>query len=327
VAVREARHGIHLVGLSRNIIVSDCHLYHNRGVGLYIDHVDLHQINVVGSHISFNAGGGIVSRGGYLRNLQVGTCDIEGNMAHGAPATANVLLDSTGGSTGEVAITGCTIQHSSAVPGSANVRILGAGTEAKRPTQEGHVAIVGNVLSDTRVNIHIRDARGVTILGNTFWKGHEHDIVVEGARNVIVGPNNLDRNPRYRPSPGAEGPPHQGLVFRDSSDVSLNGLVVSGVREEPAALVIERCDRVNVTDCTIVDYDRLGLLLRDVTRSRVSGCLIRDDRGGSERAPTLRAVGGRGNMIVHNLFAQGVEIAPGTALVEGNLDPDREPHP
>ena len=41
VAVRKARHGIHLVERNRNVIISNCHLYENSGVGIYLDlHLD-----------------------------------------------------------------------------------------------------------------------------------------------------------------------------------------------------------------------------------------------------------------------------------------------
>lgn len=148
VTVREARHAIHLTVRNRNIIISDCHLYHNSGIGIYYDQVDLHQSNVIGSHISYNAGGGIVSRGGQVRNLQVGTCDIESNMLPDGPPGANVLLDCTGGSIAEVAIVGCTLQHNNQSSGSANVRFLGLGTPASgiEAPQWGHLTIADNVL-------------------------------------------------------------------------------------------------------------------------------------------------------------------------------------
>ncbi|NIP98875.1 MAG: right-handed parallel beta-helix repeat-containing protein, partial [Akkermansiaceae bacterium] len=44
VSVRKARHGIRLVKRNRNVIISDCHLYENSGIGLFLDDVNLHQI-------------------------------------------------------------------------------------------------------------------------------------------------------------------------------------------------------------------------------------------------------------------------------------------
>jgi len=106
--IRKALHGIQLTRRNRNVIISDCHIYENRGVGIYLDHVNLHQINVGNSHISYNSGGGIVQRAGDVRNLQIGNCDIEANMdedsrkagSQKSPPAANVLIDATGGTIG-----------------------------------------------------------------------------------------------------------------------------------------------------------------------------------------------------------------------------------
>jgi hypothetical protein len=223
-------------------------------------------------------------------------------MGANSPPTANVLLDSTGGSIGEVAITGCTIQHNSTSPDSANVRILGRGTDtglARRTgsefTQEGNVTITGNVFSDVRVNVHLKDARGVTLTGNTFWMGYDYDLLVEDSTAVVVGPNNFDRNPRYNygNSLTAKG----GLVFRNSRDCTLTGLHVSGVEQQPAAVVVESCDRFHIANGSILDSDTAGLLLKDVTRSRVGGMLIRDDRKEAPAFQALVIVGGRDNRI------------------------------
>src|SRR5690606_8972412 len=58
--VRNTLHGIHLTGNNRNLIISDCHIYENRGIGIYYDEVNLHQSNITGCHISYNNRGGIV---------------------------------------------------------------------------------------------------------------------------------------------------------------------------------------------------------------------------------------------------------------------------
>jgi hypothetical protein len=140
VSVRWCHHGIHLVERNRNVVISDVHLYENSGIGLYLDDLSLHQINVSNSHISYNRTGGIVVRDGNVRNLQITGCDIEGNMPDDDTHTnaANIMIDVSATpkdrskSVAEVAITGCTIQHSSnysgsqydsIAPGGANIRI------------------------------------------------------------------------------------------------------------------------------------------------------------------------------------------------------------
>ncbi|HBJ86237.1 MAG TPA: hypothetical protein DDZ88_20710 [Verrucomicrobiales bacterium] len=312
VAVHEARHGIHLTVRNRNVIISDCHLYHNSGIGVFYDNVDLHQSNIIGSHISYNAGGGVVTRGGGVRNLHIGTCDIESNMTPEAPPTANVLIDCTDGSTAEVSIVGCTIQHNPS-PGAANVRFIGKG----RPrgdddtTQWGHLSISDNVLSDVEVNIDLQHVRGAVITGNTFGGGYEHDLLVTNCSNIAVGSNTFDRNPPYYrgKAEAAKG----GLVFRDCRDITLTGLHIDGIRSHPAAVQIENGDTFNLSGCTILDSDGAGLLLKNVTNSLVTGCLIADRRPDRAPAPSIRIEGCKDNTLAGNKLAHDSETVPAPA--------------
>ncbi|MEZ0388970.1 MAG: right-handed parallel beta-helix repeat-containing protein [Verrucomicrobium sp.] len=320
--IHRVRHGIHLTTRNRNILIANCHIYHNSGCGIFYDRVNLHQSNIVGSHISYNAMGGIVFRGGEVRNVHIGTCDIESNMTADTEPTANILIDSREGSTDEVAITGCTIQHNSKSPGSANIRVLGKGiTSVKNPTptQEGHITITGNVFSDVMVNIHLDNARGVNITGNSFWEGFEHDLLVENSQAIVVGPNDFDRNPRYVVN-GNWAKDLNGLVFRNCADSKLHGVLVKGVWTKDAAVLLDKCDRFTVTDCSILDCDNIGLWLKDCTRSKVSDCLVRDDRQHDARKATLslRVEGGKDNWIKGSVFSNGVKADDGVGVLEGN---------
>ncbi len=296
VAIRECRHGIRLTERNRNVIISDCHIYKNRGIGVFLDAVNLHQINITGSHVSYNSDGGIVVRGGEVRNLQISGCDIEANHGVDRPATANVLVDSTNGSHAEVAITGNTIQHTHEANGSANIRIKGpslkrAHTEELR---DGHITITGNILSDVHVNIHFDHVRAAVVTGNTLWTAYSHNILIEQSSNIVLGPNILDRNPRYarEESPTTAN----NVVIRNSSDCSINGLQLSGARAGEAGIVLDHCDRFLLTNCMLLDCEPIGLLLKDLTRSRVSNCWIRDDKPVSKSKP-LVVIGGTNNMI------------------------------
>lgn len=309
VAVHEARHGIHLTVRNRNVIISDCHLYHNSGIGVFYDRVDLHQSNIIGSHISYNAGGGVVTIGGAVRNLQIGTSDIESNMTPETPPTANVFIDGTDGSTAEVSITGCTLQHNPS-PGAANVRFIGRG-KPRTPddsTQWGHLTIADNVLSDVEVNVDLQHVRGAVITGNTFGGGYEHDLLVTDCGNIAVGSNTFDRNPPYYR--GKAGAAKGGLVFRNSRDVTLTGMHIDGIRGHPAAVVIENGDTFNVSGCTILDSDGAGLLLRNVSHSLVTGCLIADRRPDRAPAPSIRIEGGEGSEFANNKLSHGSETTP-----------------
>ena len=317
VTVRYALHAIHLTKRNRNVIIANCHLYQNRGAGVYLDDVNLHQINVSGCHISYNAAGGVVVRKGNVRNLQLSGSDLEGNMGgQGDPPAANVLIDCTGGSWGcaEVAIVGCTIQHTASAAGSANVRFLGTDTK-KRPW--GHLTIADNVLSDVEINVEIRSARGVILTGNTFWKGRKHNLLVENSSNVVIGPNVFDRNPNYQDVQAA----NDGVVLRNCRDVTLTGLHINGSRRAEAGLVLDHCTQANVTNCTILDCDNAGIVLRNATHTRISDCLIRPGAAGAKPWTAILSVGGRGNMIVNNLLGGPCTADAGTATVRGNVTP------
>jgi parallel beta-helix repeat protein len=307
--MHKLRHAIHLVDRNRNVLISDCHIYENNGCGIFLDHVNQHQTNIVGCHISYNAGGGVVTRGGEVRNLHIGTCDIESNMAPDAPPSANILIDCTEGSTAEVAITGCTIQHNSKSAGSANIRFIGAGvtsTKDAKPTQEGHLTVTGNVFSDVMVNVHLQDVRGASITGNTFWEGFEHDLLLERCHAVVVGPNDFDRNPRYVVN-GNWGKKRNGIVLRDCEDTKLEGLMVKGVWQKPAAVLMEKCKRTTIQNCSILDCDGVGLLLRDCDRCTISGCVIRDDRKERKPAPSLQSEHTVDTWIANNWLTNGAE--------------------
>lgn len=320
--VRKSKHAIRLVERNRNVLVSDCHLYENTGVGVLLDEVDLHQINIANSHISYNCQGGVVSRGGNVRNLHITGCDIEANMCPEHPATANVLIDCTTSvyGTAEVAITGCTIQHSN-VEGAANIRILGHGqtkqAEAKqtapKPTELkqtvpnsghrwGNVTISGNVFSDVETNVHLKGCRGVTLQGNTFWMGYQHNLLVEDCSNIVCTGNNMDRNPGY--DYGTAPSTVNAVVFRNSQDCTIQGLHLTQVNHPPAVLVSD-CRRMNIANCTILDCSGIGLLLRNVSDSLVTGCLIQDSSTSRAQAPSFQMEGGTGTLVSACRFAQG----------------------
>jgi len=294
--IRGCRHGVRLVKNNRNVLVSDCHIYENSGIGIFYDDVNLHQSNITGSHISYNGGGGIVSRGGNVRNLHITGCDIESNMSPDHPPTANILIDCRGGThgTAEVAITGCTIQHNHKAPESANIRILGRSNDEtnEEVVREGNVTITGNVLSDVDTNIHLQDCRGVTLTGNTFWMGFRHNLLIENSASIVMAANNMDRNPRYAYGTAKEA--KNTVVFRNCQDCTITGLHITNIPDDEIAVSIERSSRMNINGCTILDYGKIGLLLEELVDSRLSGCLIHHAQPSRDSTP-VQVVGGRGN--------------------------------
>lgn len=270
ICVRHARHGLVLTQRNRNVVIDNCHFYDNRGVGILFDKLNLHQVNITNCHVSYNGQGGIVIRESEIRNLQIGSCDIEGNMSVEQEPTANILIDARAGSVREIAIIGCTLQHNHTSPGSANIRCIGRSRE--EPQKIGHMTIGDNVMSDVAVNIHLQNVRGVTMTGNTFWKGFEHNLLVEGSSNVVVGPNLFDRNPDYRPADS-----DNGILFRDCQDCSLTGLHINNALSKPAGLVLRDCSWCQVSGCSVLDCPAGGILLDNCTEFDATDNLIRRD--------------------------------------------------
>jgi hypothetical protein len=316
--IRQCRHGIHLVKRNRNVLISACHIYQNRGVGIYYDNVNLHQSNIVGCHISYCDGGGVVTRGGEVRNVHIGTCDIESCMSADGPSTANILFDSTGGSLAEAAITGCTIQHNDKGKDSANIRIIGGGDDLRKKgkAQWGHVTIGNNVLSDVQHNIDIDDARGVTITGNTFWMAYQFNLRVKNSQQIVVGPNAFERNPGY--AYGTSLDCKNAIRFQDCQDCTLTGLHVHNIDKMDAAVAIENCRRFNITNCSILDCEGVSLLWKEVSGSRLSDCLIVSDLPRNKSAASLKVVGGKGNQFVDNLLSEPYEIPKEAGIARGN---------
>jgi hypothetical protein len=321
-SVRAALHAVHLVKRNRNVIISECHFYNNRGVGVFLDNLNLHQINIVNCHISYNEGGGVVMKGTELRNLQIGSCDIEANMGGSDSApSANIHIDSTGGSGGEVEIMGCTIQHSHKAPGSTNIFIEGKLTSRSDSDEDkdGYITITGNVISDAQINLDIRNARGLTVTGNTMWMGHLYNMIFRDCENFIVSNNVLDRNPRYHPSEIDDW--KLAVLFTGCNGGVISGNHIHRVGDIPVAMTIRNSRQINMTNCNILDFGNQGLVLENVTDSRVSGCLIRENRPKwREKAIAMRWKGGEGNMIVNNLLGNAFVIEPGVAYVAGNVE-------
>lgn len=283
VSIRWCRHGVHLVNRNRNVVISDCHLYENSGVGLFLDDVNLHQINVSNSHISYNRAGGIVVRDGNVRNLQVTGCDIEGNMpADETPTTtANILIDVSGSSDtraesiAEIAITGCTIQHSAnysgseektTAPGGANIRLAG-----KEIYPINSVTISGNVISDTTTNIDISHAHDVTIGSNTFFAPKPDNLVVRNSQRVVVSGNTF--NPRQFTRPGT-------IRFNDCADCVLASSSIHQFDTDSGAIVLDRCTGFMLTGLVLTDC-RSGIVLSDTSDTTIANCRITRTAEGS----------------------------------------------
>ncbi len=276
VSVRWCQHGIHLVKRNRNVAISDVHLYENSGIGLFLDSVNLHQINVSNSHISYNRGGGIVVRDGNVRNLQITGCDIEANMpGDDTPTeTANIVLDVSGTdgdkshSIAEVAITGCTIQHSSnysgadfdqLAPGGADIRIVG-----KEIWPIDSVTITGNVMSDASLIVDIRKATDVTLTGNNFFAPNPDFLHITDSKRVIVNGNTF--NPRQFERPGR-------ILLTNSDDCILSNNTFRALKADDGAIQINDSRGISLTD-NILSESNSGVRVKNSHRVMIKDWIV-----------------------------------------------------
>lgn len=334
VLIRKVRTAVHVTDRARNLIVSHCHFYHNTGVGLHLDRLNLHQVIVTGSHISYCRLGGIRVEKSEVRNFQITGNDIEynNNRAHKVPdadevPTAEIYLDVSEGSVREGTIASNTIQATYSKNG-ANIRFIGQGKDTNHKV--GMWTISGNLIGSQDVNVHLTSARGVTITGNYIYSGHQRNLLVENSRNIVVGSNCFGHNPDYRKNELCTG-----LRFVDSVDCVMNGTLVqdcqAGRHTVPNTVELSRdglvefvrCRRTNISGSQVIDSAPYGLYLEDCSDTLITGTSVIDSREKKLMRAAIRWKGkGTGNLIANCRIGAGTEgtvIADGGVKQQGNL--------
>lgn len=307
--IRECRVGIHLVERNRDVLIDHCHVYNNRAQGIFLDALNLHQINISDCHISYNQGGGIVAFGSQIRNLQIAGCDIEYNYDSDnlERATADIWVETRGDSLREGAITGCTVQ-ARPCPGGANIRFIGESAEVAHKV--GLFCISGNLISSQEVQIHLRYARGVSITGNTFFSGHKRNIVIEDSSNVVVGSNVFDHNPDYAKET------LDGIKVQRTRGVIINGNQFSDTRHPDGAVEIRDSQEICMSGNQILNPATYGITVADSRNVRVSDTTILDARD----EPRIRAAISFDN--ARGCQVHGCRLSPGrqAAIAVENSD-------
>jgi len=219
---------------------------------------------------------------------------------------ADVWVETRGGSVREGAITGCTIQAVPS-PGGANVRLVGESAAVAHKV--GLFSIAGNLISSQAVQIDLRYARGITVTGNTFFSGHERNIVATDSSQLVIGANVFEHNPDYAKDTRdgvrltrVRGVTLSGNHFRDtqhpdgavevcdSRDVLLTGNQV--LDPGPYGVRVTDSDGVSLHGCRITASQGQQRLLETVHLGRVTGCDVRDCRLSPGREATIRVVDG-----------------------------------
>lgn len=269
VLIRQCRHGIYLTNRARNVVISNCHIYNNSGVGIFLDRLNLHQAIIEGNHISYNKQGGLKITSSEIRNIQIAGNDIEYNYDLEAETSADVLFDCRQGTVREGTIVGNTIQAVLS-PGGANIRLVGG---RDNPNAVGLLAITGNLLGSQRTVIDLKAARGVTVTGNSIYSGFHHALVANDCEHLVISGNTIDHNPEYR------GNSTDQLLLRRCRNVNVSGLLIQHTFDAEiavnASLEVLECNAVNITGCQIINARRLGINVANSQLVRIANCTIR----------------------------------------------------
>lgn len=319
VLIRLVRHGIHLTNRDRNVLIADCHIYNNTGIGIWLDRLNLHQVNIHGCHISYNKRGGIVIAESEIRNIQICSNDIEYNYDAQADTSADVLFDCRAGTVREGTLVGNTVQAVGS-PGGANVRFLGA---RDHPNAVGLFTITGNLLgSQTRV-LDLHACRGVVVSGNSIYSGYQQAIWAESCEHLVIGPNSIDHNPEYR------GNSTDQLVFRNCRNVNLTGVLLQHTRPATipvsSSIEVHACHNVNLSGVQVINARTTGISVTGSSTVRIADCTIR----GPANDNSYRAAVALDNRCTHvlavnNFLARGsdgaLSMPAGIGTASGNIE-------
>jgi hypothetical protein len=329
VLIRQVRHAVHLVERARNVLLDHCHLYHNTGVNVFLEEVNLHQINITGCHISYGRLGGIRIVNSEVRNLQIVGNDIEynNNRAHQFPdadAIPTAEIDIDCGPTGtvrEVTIVGNTIQATYS-PNGANIRIVGSDTPERQ--RAGMLCISGNVIGSQAINVHLVNARGVTLEGNYIYSGHVRNLLAERCHTLVLGANCFGHNPDYKDQELCTG-----IRLEDCEHVTMTGLQIQDAQagqhtvtgaipiKRQGVIELVRCRRVNLTGVQILDGTPTGLFLEDSTAVVITGCSTIDTRQPPKTDFSIEWRGESSGSLIANCLTNREWLIPATVAQSG----------
>ncbi len=319
VLIRRCRFGIHLVERNRNFLLADSHIYDGGDTGVFLDNCNLHQVNIIGNHISYNKRAGVRQFNGDVHNIQITGNDIEYNSGS-EETSGEIVLEAPDGLSSEYTIASNTIQARPENPG-ANISIV--GSEANSPHAARAMAITGNVIGSRHHNIHMEHATRITITGNTIYGGTKLNVLLKKCRNVILSDNSIGT----RPSMHAVVEEYDdGVMLTSCSDSVVSGNILSGVRHgsetEGGAVTFRDCGFCRVSDCQII-----APVVRGIHVIGGTACVISDNTIAAREAKDMRAavaVAGDGtdhliqNNLISGALAEPVQIADGSATSVNN---------
>ena len=319
VLIRQVRHGLHFTARSRNVLIDGAHVYDCSGVGIFLEAANIHQMIISASHISYCKLGGIKVLGSEIRNFQITGNDIEYNFSAEGPPAADIWFDLAGkGSVREGTISGNTIQALYS-KGGANIRFTGI---PGNPLKVGVWSITGNHIANQETSIHLQDASGISITGNTFMRGFERQLVVERSRNIIVSGNVFDHNVDYfTPTTKSTG----GIVIDQSTAVIVSDNLIDGIEagtpESGGALVVSDSREVTLSGNQVRAPKVRGVYIARSSNVRLTDTIVTEEPGRARMLAAVEIVGVcPGTVVRGNTLARGTTGTIVNRATEATVD-------
>lgn len=192
--IHNAKTGIHFVGRSRDLMVEGNQIYACWNYGLHFEDVNLHQLNVVGNHISYCLKCIYLETPNSMANIQIVGNDIEVSNYPTSPLDEEdfecICIESGDGLDGilqEFVISGNTIQGHS----RNNVTIEISGGSARYIRL---LSFTGNHISNCKKSLmKLTRVHNATIQGNTFANAGEYAIeMVNYCEKINITGNDCD---------------------------------------------------------------------------------------------------------------------------------------
>ena len=284
-----------------------------------MDHCNLHQINIIGNHISYNQRAGIRQLNGAVHNLQITGNDIEYNGGHEELNSGEIVLEAPEGIVSEHVITSNTIQ---AIPENHGANILVWGSEVEGAMGVRILTITGNVLGSREKNIEIKNGSRVAISGNTIYGGRELNVHIKDSTTVNIGSNTFGTRPASTPT---EVKYDDGILIENSTHCLVNGNIISEFRngdaEQGGAVTVVNSQNVRVSSNQIVNP-----YVRGVSITGGVGCVVSDNTVTAKKEGTMvdaiAVAGGKDNVVQQNFVRSGVAvpiaIAKENGVTQGN---------
>lgn len=277
VLIRNVRTGLLFTSRNRNILINACHIYQTSGIGIHLNKVNIHQMIISGSHISYCKQGGIRVDESEIRNFQITGNDIEYNCDPNGKTAADIWIDcSKAGSVREGTIASNTIQAIPS-PGGANIRFSGS---PENPNNIGMWSITGNHISNQETIIKIDQARAISITGNTFIRGYDRHIQIDNSQNIVLNGNIFDHNDDYFPKDLIA---HGGVSMNRTKNVIVSDNIIdgSGYGDEKfgGAITVQDCEEVSLIANQIRNPLQHGVFLLNSHHVLINNCRISNNQG------------------------------------------------